>query len=360
MKYIEIKGIGFPNKGAELLLCAVLEQIKKRQLIACMEPYSPYSYKINYPVATKTRIYKWGINLLFPLNLLPDYVTDRLGFIKPRQVSLILDASGFAYGDDWSASLAESRILNEKKGAQIILLPQSLGPFTKKTSITVAKKLAKKAKLIYSREHVGQDQFEAVTGTKIKYCPDITFNLAVTQAAPTEKQGVLVIPNFQVYKREGEAYLNNLVFITEYLLKTNKKVDLLNHEGIKDQEICEKIKRRIAKKTKAKIQILNPPNGLEAKKQIQLSELVITSRYHGLISALSQQVPVACYGWSFKYNEALSRFSLPTYNLSKPNEQILKEICSEKYSNLFLSKEYQRELKSIKLEINQMWSNVFS
>jgi len=360
MKYIEIKGIGFPNKGAELLLCAVLEQIKKRQFIACMEPYSPYKFKIHYPVTTKTRIYKWRINLLFPLNFLPVYVTERLGFVKPSQISLILDASGFAYGDDWEASLAESRILNERKTAQIVLLPQSLGPFTKKDSIKVAKKLVKKAKLIYSREYTGQDQFEHVTGRRIKYCPDITFNLPVFSADSIEKEGVLIIPNFQVHKREGETYLENLVFIIQYLLKENKKIELLNHEGLKDQEICEEIRTRIAKETKTQIEILNPSNGIAAKTKILSSELVITSRYHGLISALSQQIPVVCYGWSFKYNDALSRFNLPLFNLSNPTEKILKEICSKEYADLFVSEEYKTELDLIKSEINKMWSDVFS
>ena len=93
MKYVEIKGIGFPNKGAELLLCAVLEQIKAHEMTACMEPYSPFSYKINYPVVTKTSIYKWGVNILFPFTFLPSYITNRLGFVKPHQVDLILDAS---------------------------------------------------------------------------------------------------------------------------------------------------------------------------------------------------------------------------------------------------------------------------
>lgn len=358
MKYVEIKGIGFPNKGAELLLCAVLEQIKAREMTACMEPYSPFSYKINYPVVTKTSIYKWGVNILFPFNFLPSYITNRLGFVKPHQVDLILDASGFAYGDDWSISLAKSRILSEKTSARIILLPQSLGPFTKKDSIKVARNLAKKANLIYSREVIGCEYFEEATGVKPLTCPDITFNLKIDNTN-LENHGVLIIPNFQVEKREGKAYIQNLVSIVNFILKSERKVTLLNHEGVKDQLICEEIKRRISLETRKELEILSPSNGLEAKKIIAGAELVITSRYHGLISALSQQVPVACYGWSFKYNDALSRFNLPKFNLSKVNEEDIEKICSNQYASLFSSAEYRKELNVIQSEVTQMWANVF-
>ena len=358
MKYIEIKGIGFPNKGAELLLCAVLEQIKSRGIMCCMEPYSPYSYKVNYPIATKTSIYKWGINILFPFNLLPSYISDRLGFVKPNQVDLILDASGFAYGDDWLKSLANSRILSERTSAKIVLLPQSLGPFKKQNSISVAKKIAKKAFLIYSRENIGKDNFEGATGRRIMQCPDITFNLKVANKS-LKPEGVIVIPNFQVQKREGDAYLENLVSIVKIILGQNKKVKLLNHEGKKDQLICEQIKTIIFKDLKIALEISNPPTGLEAKKEIAEAELVITSRYHGLISALSQQVPVACYGWSFKYNDALLRFNLPKYDLSQVNENEIVQICSEKYANLFSSDSYKKELQLVQSEVTAMWANVF-
>ncbi|WP_298532299.1 polysaccharide pyruvyl transferase family protein [uncultured Algibacter sp.] len=359
MKYVEIKGIGFPNKGAELLLCATLEQIKPYDMTVCMEPYSPFSYKINYPIATKTSIYKWGLNLLFPLNFLPSYITNRLGFVKPSQVDLILDASGFAYGDDWSISLAKSRILSENTSAKIVLLPQSLGPFTQKNSIKVARKLAKKANSIYSREFSGREYFEEATGQKVKYCPDITFNLKVDKFNE-KNQGVLIIPNFQVQKREGKSYIENLTSIIKYILKSEKsEVKLLNHEGVKDQIICEEIRDKIFVDVKTRLEILNPVNGIEAKREIASSELVITSRYHGLISALSQQIPVACYGWSFKYNDAISRFNLPKFNLSKVNEKELDKILSNEYASLFFSEEYKEELDLVQSEVMQMWANVF-
>ncbi len=358
MKYVEVKGIGFPNKGAELLLCAALEQIKARGMTTCMEPYSPFKYKINYPILTKTSIYKWGINLLFPLNWLPSYITDRLGFVKPNKIDLIIDASGFAYGDDWERSLAKSRILSERTPAKKILVPQSLGPFTKKDSILVAKELAKKAEKIYSREKIGIENFEKVTGRKIKYCPDITFNLHVDKS-DIEKQDVLIIPNFQVLKREGDTYNKNLIFIVNFFIKKNRDIKLLNHEGVKDQQICEDIKRKIFSSTEVDLEILNPINGLEAKKIIAGSKLLITSRYHGLISALSQQIPVACYGWSFKYNDALSRFNLPKFNLSEVSEKMLEEISSDTYQSLFSSVEYKNELGLVQSEVTQMWEHVF-
>ena len=359
--YVEIKGIGYPNKGADLLLNSVLEKTKEMNFHVCMEPYSPYENKVNYPIWTKTSIYKFGINLLFPLNLLPSYITSRLGFVKPKKVNLILDASGFAYGDDWPSSLAKSRLLYEKTTARIVLLPQSLGPFTKKSSIKVAKKIARKAHYIFSREEVGKVNFEKITGKTIKTCPDITFdyNPILNKTERTKKTGVLIIPNFQVKKREGSKYITNMVKTITYILKTSKNVKLLNHEGLKDQIICEKIQEIIFNQMNVKLDILNPENGVKAKLLISTADLVITSRYHGLISALIQQVPVGCYGWSFKYDAILSRFNLPIFNLSDNDENDLKELCSKDYALRFKSEEYRKELLAIKQEIKQMWDDVF-
>lgn len=361
MQYVEIKGIGFPNKGADLLLCAVLEQLKKRGLTACMEPYSPYKYKLDYPIITKTSIYMCGVNILYPLNILPKYVKQRLGFVSPSKVDLVLDASGFAYGDDWPRSIAKSRILSGKK-TTTILLPQSLGPFYKKRSIKTANQISKRAKLIFSREQEGIKHFFSATGIEANYCPDITFiyKPKKTEDSAEVPTDVLIIPNFQVYLREGETYLINLSKIIFSILSLNRKVTFLNHEGEKDNNICETISQRVLKEKGIKINTLCPTTGVEAKQLISRANLVFTSRYHGLISALSQQIPVACYGWSFKYRAIMNRFELPTIDLANPKEEDIDFLLSQDYSGRFLSLSYKEELKKIKQEINQMWDVVFS
>jgi colanic acid/amylovoran biosynthesis protein len=357
LKYVEIKGIGFPNKGADLLLSSVLKELKKRNLIACMEPYSPYHYKLNYPIMTKTSIYKYGINLLWPINLLPSYVLIRFGFIKPSQIDLILDASGFAYGDNWEPSLAKSRILSDKKTKKI-LLPQSLGPFTKNPSIKIANKIAKLVDKVISREHEGVEHFKNVTGRSIPYCPDITFLFQVKKNIEF-KRDVLLVPNFQVFKREGSAYIENLVRVINQAISLKRTPTLLNHEGIKDQEICHKIASIIFEETKIKLETLNPETGREAKEIIASSNLVITSRYHALIAALSNNIPVVCYGWSFKYNSILKRFQVPIIDLSSSKKKDIEFIFSEDYSAIFRSPFYKKELKKIKEEVKKMWEDVF-
>lgn len=357
MKYVEIKGIGFPNKGAEILLCAVLQQLNKRKMIACMEPYSPFKYKLAYPIMTKISVYKYGINILAPLNLIPSYVLSRLGFIRPSQIDLILDASGFAYGDNWSPSLAKSRILSGRR-IKTVLLPQSLGPFTKRETISVAKKLSKRAHKIISREHEGVEYFKKATSRTVDYCPDITFGFEVKKDE-TCKRDIIIVPNFQVYDREGEQYISNLVSIIEYVFSINRLPTLLNHEGPKDQIICEKIASIFYERKNINIEVLSPPTGTRAKEIIGASKFVITSRYHALIASMSQKVPVVCYGWSFKYNSVLKRFNLPLFDLSNPNKTDLDMIFSSEYSSKFTSPHFVRELQKVKNEVKRMWNYVF-
>lgn len=59
-----------------------------------------------------------------------------------------------------------------------------------------------------------------------------------------------------------------------------------------------------------RIPVLDPQHALKIKWIIGQSKLVISSRFHGLVSALSQGVPVIATGWSHKYQELLRDYEV--------------------------------------------------
>jgi len=343
-KIIEIKGIAFPNKGAELLLCEILQKVKSEYKV-CLEPHGDYSNKVKYPIFTKVCLRFRGVNLLSLLSILPKYIRTRLGFVKPSEVDFVLDASGFAYGDDWSYELARNRILKENK--PIIFLPQSFGPFKKKQSQEVIKHIVHNSSMTFAREKKGQLEVEHATQEKIEVVRDITFGLKVTPNSI--ERDLLIIPNFQVLKREGQVYLDKLQKIIES--NESRKITLVNHEGPKDREIID----ILAAKNKSDIEIIDGVDGPQLKSIIGSSKFVVTSRYHGLISALSQRIPVIALGWSFKYEEILNYFEIPT---STDVEIINSYIQAPEYEEIFKSDKFASRLKKLNAEIDEMWRSV--
>lgn len=347
----EIKGIAFPNKGAEMLLVACLEQLKKHGFKTALEPYSPYEYKLPYPVFTKTRIHRFGVNILAPLSCLPVYARTRLGFVRPSEISLTLDASGFAYGTPWPDRIAKERLLGEKTNSPLILLPQSFGEFTTNAQQNLVKKIMSRARYAFAREQEGAYNIEMATGIKPKVVPDITFAVS-TPRSPIERD-IIIAPNFQVRKREGFQYVKNLIVTIEALLGSGRRVTILNHEGIKDAQICETICSAI-RETGGVVEYINPATGIEAKSVIGSCKFVIASRYHALIAALSQGVPCIPLGWSYKYDAAMRLFDINYSDVS-----IVDAINSEKYINHFKSQKYETRLHEIKDELIDMWGIIF-
>lgn len=354
-KNVEIKGIGFPNRGAELLLVATLEQLQRRRLKAAMEPYSPYDFKVQYPLYTKACILVRGVNVLSPLGMLPNYARKRLGLLKPNEIDLALDASGYAYGDPWGAALANSRVLKDPSTAPLYLLPQSLGPFDTPAAKQVAQKIVKRAKSIYAREVTGADYLKDATGYEASVVPDITFGLHVPPSA--RNRDVIFIPNFQVLKRRGDKYVDLLTSLSADLSSKGRKVSMLNHEGSKDFAICEAVVNSLHARG-FECELIQPKDGLEAKAIIGASKFVLTSRYHGLISALSQSIPVACLGWSYKYETALSLFDVPQLDIFENPQQLVEAVQADQYCDIFSSPKYIAELAHIRSQVEHMWDEI--
>ena len=82
---------------------------------------------------------------------------------------------------------------------------------------------------------------------------------------------------------------------------------MVNHEGREDAELC----AEIAKLSPcALVQIEEP---LAVKAFIGGAELVISSRFHGAVNALSQGVPCIATSWSHKYHAMMSDFGMADY-----------------------------------------------
>ena len=98
--------------------------------------------------------------------------------------------------------------------------------------------------------------------------------------------------------------------------------------------------------------VVNIDCPLQIKAAIAQSKLVIGSRYHALVSALSSDVPVLCLGWSHKYAELMNSFGQEKYMFEAPIEtdKLIKELNELLYNDLKYQ-EVKKEIRKHKIKL---------
>lgn len=312
---IEIRKAGFVNKGAELMLHAVMQKIQERYPDATLvmapshmggsQPFHKLTRLGFYP---KAWLWRYGIQWGDFASLLPKKLREMYGLVLDKDIDVVLDAAGFSYSDQWgvgsSKVLARSSKRWKNRGAKVILLPQALGPYKKTAIQSWVKQWAENADLIFARESDSYNHLTNLMGEqeKIKLYPDFTNLIKGTlpEDYDSSDKRVALVPNYRMVdktsKEESEAYLPFMIRCAKYLVEKGAKPFVLVHEGANDLMLAEKISDAVGG-----IPIVKETDALHIKGILGTCDATIGSRFHGLVSALSQGVPSLATGWSHKY-----------------------------------------------------------
>lgn len=336
---IEIKGVQFVNKGAELMLHAVIQQMKKRwpeaELALAPNKKSTYKNRAVLGAYQKWSFNKNSIDLNFIAYILPKnlrrWLKDKWGIITEADISVVLDASGFSYGDQWkgnSTKNLQNQILRaHKHNRKYILLSQALGPFSRKKDIDRLKLSLPKASLICAREDSSFNHVEEVVKglNNLHKYPDFT-NLVegiVPEYFEHGSNKVLIIPNSNMLsqRNNNQAWSSNYIRVLTDAVNIIKEKGLtpvlLNHEGASDEKICLQLNNIFNNE----LELINEENPIKVKGIIGASHAIICSRFHGCVSALSQGIPNLGTSWSHKYEQLFNEYAqascLITPNISK-------------------------------------------
>lgn len=372
---IEIKGVQFVNKGAELMLHAILQKLEEfapdADIVLRANKGSPYSERAKLAAFQKLGLARNvidlnGLSYFFPQQL-RRWLKNKWGIVCEADVDVLLDASGFAYGDQWS-SVALTQLSKEvkrfhKKSKPYVFMPQALGPFTR---VQDRKKLSASlplARLVMAREKSSYNNVSelGVSEPVLWHYPDFT-NI-VTGVCPKyfnySQDIFLLVPNSKMLsvknKQSGwrDSYVNLLANAVSLAQKNGLHAIMLNHEGAADQTVCEAINQQLEKP----IEILREPDPVKVKGIIGQCKVVLCSRFHGCVSALSQGV--ACIGtsWSYKYERLFEDYDRRNFLLTSPVvedsiEQLIKSGQSEQGSD------NRQKIADLKVRSNQMWEHV--
>lgn len=404
---------GFVNKGAEALLYTVLQQISKR----VSGDISFYLENRGKPIiieGTKIpdndhKLITWRskkekllelIAILFqqPKNIFLGLLNlDVVSTInKMEGIDVLIDISGFAYSDHWGQYLSKkalgfSKYIKRNNG-KCIYLPQAWGPFTKKKSIKIITQLYKNSKLIYARDEISASYLSGTLSLQngvIPIYPDIAFlfegekcdiaRIEIENIFGSNNKDKLLIgisPNMRVYERaNGKKSINEyIIFLKRAILNLEKEFSarflILPHEIRHDLDpvpddryLCRLLAAEIDKDG---VKVLDGNmSAAKIKSYIGNLDFLIGSRYHSLIAALSQNIPVASIGWSHKYSELLKLFNLENnvlaYDEKESQLKLINLISNRDISIEMIKKQnivIRKRLNNLFNEVSKIITNV--
>ncbi len=321
---IEIHGTGTHNRGAELMAVAIAQRLHRtfpgvRLVVPPTYTFGKFEARSRYGFFTT-----WpekGVRARLMAKIAPAWLTNLAGIVHASEVDVVLDASGFAFSDQWGPQAALT-LLNkmnspERRRQQLILLPQALGPFGQPEVAAAARQLFARAKLVYARDSVSQQLAEPLCGPdKLRLYPD--FTVAVTPELPGDvdlpERFCALVPNFRMLDKSGQAepYLALLRRAVTGLRQRGLNPVFVLHDAQEDRRVIEALAS-----TGETLPVLEHSDPRVLKGILGRADFVIGSRFHALVGALSQGVPCLGAGWSHKYPELFRSFDCAELLLSE-------------------------------------------
>ena len=125
------------------------------------------------------------------------------------------------------------------------------------------------------------------------------------------------------------------------------------------KKICDQINKTLGNK----LEVIAGLNAKEVKGVIGSSYFCISSRYHGVASALSQGVPCISTSWNHKYEMLFKDYGLEDMVLdlesSEKDQRAKVDKVLEEDKNHLMKTHLLNEKKEFAVRIEKMWSEVF-
>lgn len=317
---IEITGTSTSNKGAELMLIAIREHFAAHHpdvRLAVDQFFGTYAERAKYGLLQKIALNGWGRSRI-AVELMPHEFRRAFGLVRGDDTDMLLDASGFAFGDqhppERTVRFADQVEAAKQAGKTVILLPQALGPFEEPVIRDAFARIVEAADLVFARDDISMEHAREAAGTPdhLLQAPDFT-NL-VQPARPGKSEAsdrVCIVPNQRMVEKattteEADAYVPLMASCIEAVRDAGLRPVLLLH-GEEDADLAAAINHR-ADRT---VPLHKEDDPVALKQYLGESHLVIASRFHALMGALSQGVPSIGTSWSHKYEMLFDEYGCP-------------------------------------------------
>jgi polysaccharide pyruvyl transferase WcaK-like protein len=210
-----------------------------------------------------------------------------------------------------------------------------MGPFRTQPNRTLAKLILPHLAAICARGAGTREHLDELKLQNVHDVADLAFTLPTAATLPLSIEGkiahckneyVLVMPSSVVkglYQKQGGNYVDAMVALIEEIRRaTGRTVVVAPHslrvgkpEGrMNDGPVCSEIIARLHGDADV-IGISEDLYSAELRRLVADSRVLVTSRFHAMISGLATATPTIVLGWSHKYREVLDLFGASEYGL---------------------------------------------
>jgi colanic acid/amylovoran biosynthesis protein len=372
---ILIRGGNFSNKGDEGMLRTVVAEVARlvpeAEFCVILAPgQAEYAHAsgIN-PVERRGGLLRNALAVLAgsirsvgSLSTLLQSRTAAWQMAAVGPVDGVLDISGFGYSDVWGLHGPRTACawVNHCRRRRIpyLCLPQAWGPFTNPAIARCVRRFCGKASEVYARDERSLAHLRGLLGAdgrRVKLAPDIAFafrGLGPEAGAailrrhgvdPIRRPLIGITPNMRVYERTrgsafGNEYLQFLSRAARHLMREWQATIVLIPHEIKlgrpaardDRHLCGILETLLH--DEGVCAALSGSYLADAIRSVYHHlDLLIGSRYHSLVYALSAGVPVVAVGWAHKYAELLRLFGLERFTIeyTELGDDLLQKVLRE-------------------------------
>jgi colanic acid/amylovoran biosynthesis protein len=376
--FIEVRKAAFANKGAELMLYSVLQRMSKEYPHAkfVMEPnrqIAPFEKRAKLGLYQKIMPGRYGTLPLssFISEIIPDIFKSTYGLVTDQELDVVLDASGFSYSDQFIGQhstqiLAKLSKKWKNQKTKLILLPQAFGPFKTQQTKEAIKIIVDNSDLIFAREDMSYHYLTEIVGKRenIKIAPDFT-NLIeglVPKYFDRQSHKFCIVPNYRMIEKTSPQkkshYITFLEKCAKYLLDKDCNPFILVHETENDIEIA----RYLSTALNGYLPIVEEESALNIKGILGCCEATVGSRFHGLVSALSQGVPSLGTSWSHKYEKLFQEYDFEEglVDFSENSYENILEALTQSHRRQEIAQKLREKSQDLKLKSEEMWRMVFN
>lgn len=358
-----IGGTIWGNRGAESMLVTTIGKMREKYPDAQFRVFS-YSPKkdrqlVNQPdvvilsckpASLVTRFFPFSLlcwvfgklGLRFPDRFLPRVVREL------RKCRVLLDISGISFVDGRELFLPFNILIIFPAmllGISVVKLAQALGPFRNPLNRIASRLFLPRCKQIFARGDTTLKHLRELGLTNVTRAADLAFlyqpeySLSIeNEARVTELETrlaslkgdhqriVAIAPSSLVFEKSGQDYIRQLLELVQkldgedirFLFFANSTREGSDTPRNNDIYVLNILKRQAETALPPQVfarmdWVTWDVNTRSLRRLISLADLLVTSRFHAMVSGLALKVPTLVIGWSHKYVETLADFGMESY-----------------------------------------------
>ena len=265
--------------------------------------------------------------------------------------SVVVDVAGISFADGRGFAIVVYNALMTGVplllGVPVVKAAQALGPFQSVPNKWLAPLVLRRVKTVCARGARTREHLDSLGGVNSIDVADLAFSLDEAASFPEavaaaldsiDKDFIVVMPSAVVrgiYESSGGNYVSAMAaLVADIRHKTGRSVVIAPHsyraglpEGrMNDGPVC----REVAEACSDDAQVLGLDFDLtagELRHLVAQSSVLVTSRFHAMISGLATSTPTVVVGWSHKYREVLDDFGLSNLGLDSSALNLPSEIA---------------------------------